>query len=92
MEGDLDAARQLAEATDGAELFLYPGDSYLFAAVRSRSANVTIWRQPERVMEEHGLRHVEYSPDLYDERTFTELVEGVAFARNHRPDHASGST
>ena len=27
---DLDAARQLAE-TEGAELFLYPGDGHLFA-------------------------------------------------------------
>jgi dienelactone hydrolase len=30
-EGDLDAARQLAEATEGGELFLYPGDRHLFA-------------------------------------------------------------
>ena len=30
-EGDLDAARQLAEATADAELFLYPGDRHLFA-------------------------------------------------------------
>lgn len=31
LEGDLDAARQLAEAVDGVELFLYPGDRHLFA-------------------------------------------------------------
>lgn len=30
LEGDLDAARELAEATDDAELFLYPGDRHLF--------------------------------------------------------------
>lgn len=30
-EGDLDAARAFAEATDSAELFLYPGDEHLFA-------------------------------------------------------------
>jgi dienelactone hydrolase len=29
--GDLDAARQIAESTDDAELFLYPGDRHLFA-------------------------------------------------------------
>jgi dienelactone hydrolase len=28
---DLPAARELAESTDGAELFLYPGDAHLFA-------------------------------------------------------------
>jgi dienelactone hydrolase len=28
--GDLDAARQLVEENDGAELFLYPGDRHLF--------------------------------------------------------------
>ena len=31
LEGDLDAARQLAGATAGAELFVYPGDRHLFA-------------------------------------------------------------
>ena len=30
-EGDLDAARQLAETVECAELFLYPGDRHLFA-------------------------------------------------------------
>jgi len=30
-EGDLDAARELVETTDGAELFLYPGNEHLFA-------------------------------------------------------------
>jgi dienelactone hydrolase len=30
-EGDLGAARELIEAVDGAELFLYPGDQHLFA-------------------------------------------------------------
>ena len=30
-EGDLDAARELVETTEGAELFLYPGDRHLFA-------------------------------------------------------------
>ncbi|MHB8572099.1 MAG: dienelactone hydrolase family protein [Candidatus Dormibacteria bacterium] len=30
VEGDLDAARELVEATPGAELFLYPGDRHLF--------------------------------------------------------------
>jgi dienelactone hydrolase len=30
-EGDLDAARQLIGSTEGAELFLYPGDQHLFA-------------------------------------------------------------
>lgn len=30
-EGDLDAARQLAETIEDAELFLYPGDRHLFA-------------------------------------------------------------
>jgi len=29
--GDVDIARQLAEAIEGAELFLYPGDRHLFA-------------------------------------------------------------
>jgi dienelactone hydrolase len=29
--GDIDIARQLAEAIEGAELFLYPGDRHLFA-------------------------------------------------------------
>lgn len=29
--GDIDAARALVEATDNAELFLYPGDQHLFA-------------------------------------------------------------
>ena len=31
LEGDLDAARELDETVDSAELFLYPGDSHLFA-------------------------------------------------------------
>ena len=31
LEGDLDAARELDETVDGAELFLYPGDQHLFA-------------------------------------------------------------
>jgi dienelactone hydrolase len=30
-EGDLDAARELVEAADHAELFIYPGDQHLFA-------------------------------------------------------------
>lgn len=30
-EGDLEAARQLAQSTEGAELFLYPGNRHLFA-------------------------------------------------------------
>lgn len=30
-EGDLDAARALAETADGVELFVYPGDKHLFA-------------------------------------------------------------
>jgi dienelactone hydrolase len=30
-EEDLPAARELAEAADGAQLFLYPGDGHLFA-------------------------------------------------------------
>lgn len=30
-EGDIDAARSLVEAVDGAELFLYPGAEHLFA-------------------------------------------------------------
>ena len=30
-EGDLDAARDLVEATDDAELYLYPGDRHIFA-------------------------------------------------------------
>ena len=30
-EEDIPAARELAETTDGAELFLYPGDRHLFA-------------------------------------------------------------
>jgi dienelactone hydrolase len=31
LEGDLDAARELDEKVEGAELFLYPGDRHLFA-------------------------------------------------------------
>lgn len=31
LDGDLDAARALVEATTDAELFLYPGDKHLFA-------------------------------------------------------------
>jgi dienelactone hydrolase len=31
LEGDLDAARQLAATVESAELFLYPGDRHLFA-------------------------------------------------------------
>jgi dienelactone hydrolase len=31
LEGDLDAARQLDETVESAELFLYPGDRHLFA-------------------------------------------------------------
>jgi dienelactone hydrolase len=31
LEGDLDAARDLAETEESAELFLYPGDRHLFA-------------------------------------------------------------
>jgi dienelactone hydrolase len=30
-EGDVDAARELVESTEPAELFLYPGDQHLFA-------------------------------------------------------------
>ena len=30
-EGDVDAARELVESTDDAELFLYPGDQHYFA-------------------------------------------------------------
>lgn len=31
LEGDLDAARELEESVESAELFLYPGDRHLFA-------------------------------------------------------------
>jgi len=31
LEGDLDAAREIVETVEGAELFLYPGDRHLFA-------------------------------------------------------------
>jgi dienelactone hydrolase len=31
LEGDLDAARELDQTIDGAELFVYPGDRHLFA-------------------------------------------------------------
>jgi dienelactone hydrolase len=31
LEGDLDAARELSEAVESVELFLYPGDKHLFA-------------------------------------------------------------
>jgi dienelactone hydrolase len=31
LEGDLDAARELEDKIEGAELFLYPGDRHLFA-------------------------------------------------------------
>jgi dienelactone hydrolase len=31
LEGDLDAAREIVETTESAELFLYPGDKHLFA-------------------------------------------------------------
>jgi dienelactone hydrolase len=31
LEGDLDAARELDETVESAELFLYPGDRHLFA-------------------------------------------------------------
>jgi dienelactone hydrolase len=31
LEGDLDAARELDETVEGAELFVYPGDRHLFA-------------------------------------------------------------
>ena len=30
-EGDLEAAREVANSTDGVDLFLYPGDTHLFA-------------------------------------------------------------
>jgi dienelactone hydrolase len=30
-EGDIDAARDLVETVENAELFLYPGDRHLFA-------------------------------------------------------------
>ena len=30
-EGDIEAARALVDAVEGAELFLYPGDGHLFA-------------------------------------------------------------
>ena len=30
-EGDIDAARQIVETADDAELFLYPGDQHYFA-------------------------------------------------------------
>jgi dienelactone hydrolase len=30
-EGDIDAAREIVDSTDGAELFLYPGDQHYFA-------------------------------------------------------------
>jgi dienelactone hydrolase len=30
LEGDLDAARDMAETIEGVELFLYPGDRHLF--------------------------------------------------------------
>jgi dienelactone hydrolase len=30
-EGDVDAAREIVESTERAELFLYPGDQHLFA-------------------------------------------------------------
>ena len=33
-EGDVDAARELVESTDQAELFLYPGDQHYFADSR----------------------------------------------------------
>lgn len=31
VELDIDVARQLAKTTEGAELFVYPGDRHLFA-------------------------------------------------------------
>jgi dienelactone hydrolase len=30
-EGDIDAARQIVDSADDAELFLYPGDQHFFA-------------------------------------------------------------
>jgi dienelactone hydrolase len=30
-EGDIDAAREIVETVEGAELFLYPGDQHYFA-------------------------------------------------------------
>lgn len=42
-EGDIDAAREIVEAVDDAELFLYPGDQHYFAdsSVASYDANAT---------------------------------------------------
>ena len=55
-EGDIDAARQLVESTDEAELFVYPGDQHLFAdaglpsydAARRRHVEGARARLPQR--------------------------------------------
>jgi dienelactone hydrolase len=43
-EGDIDAARALVDSTDGAELFLYPGDQHYFtdSSLPSYDADATV--------------------------------------------------
>ena len=57
-EGDVDAARELVEAADDAELFLYPGDQHYFAdsSLPSYDANATklLTERTLAFLAEHG--------------------------------------
>ena len=57
-EGDVDAARELVEAAEDAELFLYPGDQHYFAdsslASYDESATKLLTERTLAVLAEHG--------------------------------------
>jgi pimeloyl-ACP methyl ester carboxylesterase len=50
-EGDIEAARELVEAADDAELFMYPGDSHLLVEFEPNPGDPNIRLMTERVLE-----------------------------------------
>ena len=50
-EGDIEAARELVEAADDAELFMYPGDSHMLVEYERNPDDPNIRAMTERVLE-----------------------------------------
>ena len=50
-EGDIEAARELVEAADDAELFMYPGDSHLLVEYEPNPGDPNIRLMTERLLE-----------------------------------------
>jgi dienelactone hydrolase len=50
-EGDIEAARELVEAADDAELFMYPGDTHMLVEYDANSGDPNFRAVTERVLE-----------------------------------------